>query len=1182
MGRGRLGLLATIALLAVPALARAGDDTDLFSTVSVPPNVLLLVDNSQSMNNLVWHPDFDPSKPTACNYHKSDLRISKDTTYTATGSGCNNSKRTMYHDPAVDVTWVDHRYANWLHSLPDGDPRLAEIAQLNNGTYSECLQEEGYTTFSKYRRSRVTAARQVLREVICNVNKQGKVRFGIAWFRSSGGGSGDPDGGYVRVPINDYDAPAYTLNGVKRTHGQHLEDAIKAFEGETVTPLGESLFHAYLYFMSRNTAHLPLGADGKTKFPVYKYRTTDNGPPTNVASEVPPSPVQYPCQKNYVVIITDGEPTKDDFDPSASETSNGFKDFDKLIGDYNPDGEIEKVDDAWTCGGPDIAGFKEQCALYLDDIAMFMAKNDMRPDLEGKQNVEVYTIGFSTAKVANDLLQKTAEVGGGKFETSNNAEELAAAITRHVTSIINKSQSFTAATVPATRTADGGNLYTSLFKPKPEDAFWEGHLKLFQITSAGDILDKNGNCALEDPKPEGECKSGAIKNDAVPFWDAAAEMPDPDARKLYTTVSGSWTPFTKNALSAAALGDPDPSATADDLTLADLALYPGSGASTVNQLKDAIIQNVRGCRMGTGVSNGCVRREWILGDIFHSNPLVVGRPRSFINEPSYRQFASAYAGRWTVVYAGANDGFLHAFYSGDPDPSTAPNTSRDEGEEMFGFMPWPARRNIRYLPIDTGGRDYYFVDGSPVAADVWFYENGTDTEKKASEWRTILAGGLRQGGRAYYALDVTDPSDPSYPEYLWEFPAETASADLHAAIGETWGQPVITRVRVKMGQGVYERWVAVVSGGYHPSGDPNDPAYDPNAVTGRGVYLIDVTNGRILGQKTFDPGATDGRQEMRYAMPSTPSVFDLDSDGYADVIYIGDLGGNVWKWVIKYDPAFDNFLVDPINGSGSELQPDTKFRKWFSAKANAAAPLGVTVGGATYYKSIFYSPSGAFALNRFWLAFGTGERANLLRKGNPSVTTENNRFYVVKDLDPLDRRETLIPTLTEADLVDRTSSATCPNLASVSGYFFRVDDDEKFVTDTEIFSYWVIASSFTPGEAPDACTAGGSAHLYIFKLFCGQGFFFDSSTHSPGADDLPGGGPGGSGGLDDPSLPDYGDPASRRIQLDTGMPTDPRISVSPDGTRVIVTQQEGEIENLEGPLGTGSAPGQVYWREIVQ
>ena len=98
-----------------------------------------------------------------------------------------------------------------------------------------------------------------------------------------------------------------------------------------------------------------------------------------------------------------------------------------------------------------------------------------------------------------------------------------------------------------------------------------------------------------------------------------------------------------------------------------------------------------------------MRRPWLLADIFHSNPLVVGRPRSFINEPSYAAFALTYGQRDNVIYAGSNGGFLHAFHAGDwQTATTPPGYDRGTGVELFGFMPWPARQNARELPRDTG------------------------------------------------------------------------------------------------------------------------------------------------------------------------------------------------------------------------------------------------------------------------------------------------------------------------------------------------------------------------------------------------------------------------------------------------------------------------------------------------
>jgi Tfp pilus tip-associated adhesin PilY1 len=930
--------------------------------------------------------------------------------------------------------------------------------------------------------------------------------------------------------------------------------------------------------MSRTASNRPLGVNGTT-FPGYVYRTNPNGnygSYTTTAANIPADPVQFDCQKNFIVLITDGEPTKDDFDNSNSgdNTGQGFSNFTGLIGNYNNDGETE-IQGA-DCANP----VADECALYLDDIAKFMQNNDFRPDKPGTQVVDVYTVGFTTSPQANDLLSRTAAQGNGLFYHSNSAEELATAIVGAISDIVQKSQSFTAATVPATRTADGGNIYTSLFLPQNNNPFWEGHLKLFNITSDGDILDANGSCALVNPTPPGECKGGAISQTAPPYWDAAEEVPAPASRSLYTTMPSGSTqvrvPFD-TTLPLSGLGDP--AVTTDDLTVADIAQYPGSGATTATGLKDAIVQNVRGCQLGTGVTNACITRPWLMGDIFHSNPLVVGDPRSFVPEASYSAFAAAHATRDKMIYAGANDGFLHAFLGGTwdatPPIGEEPGYDRGTGAEIFGFMPWPVRRNIRNLPKDSGSRDFYYVDGSPAAADVWIHSSATQTAKAAdgSEWHTLLTGGLRQGGRAYYAIDVTDPSAGGYPQYVWEFPKEGAATAITSYMGETWGTPIITKVKVVISGIAYERWVAIVTGGYDRTSDPNEPLnYNANATAGRAIFVVDMKTGGILAEKKFQPTApaSDLRSQMRYAIPSTPAVLDLDGDGFADVIYVGDLGGNVWKWVVSYDPVHNNYGEDPINGSGSVDQPNWKFTNFFETKTTALASLGVTIGTTNYYKSIFFPPAATYKNSTLWLTFATGERANLKRPGDATTTDENNRFYSVKDEDPLDRNGPYA-AMNESTLLDLTDDGSCVSVASNSGFFFRGRDAEKFTTNVDIFSYQVISASYLPTDTTgNPCSTAGEATLYVFNVYCGEGYF---AAPTNGNSD------GGATGITGSSA--GADGITRTLDLGAGMPTDPRITVSPSGTRVVVTQQDGEIENREGPSIDPEKLGQLYWREVT-
>ncbi len=1143
-------VLALGLLLAAPVGAQL-DDTALFST-QVPPNVVLMVDNSGSMHHIVWHPDFDPAfvpppspAPQLCNFYNDTSQYFYTSTFTTSHCG---KTRTIYVDPDVSPgssTRYWGYYLNWLFS-DYADSAYSDIPLLNNGTASTCL---GGGTYSLYRRSRVTAAKQILREVICNVNASSAVRFGIAKFRRGG----DPEGGYVRVPANDYfdgmgNPNVYTLNGVTQSHGDHLDDAIDELTGEAWTPLSETLFQVYTYFMSRTTSDRPLGADGSTRFPEYEYRTdwvvgnggrySTAGPPT-----VPDSPVQWPCQKNFVVIITDGEPTKDDFD-SDSPDDVGFDDFGDLIGDYNPGDETETGISCTGCN---------ETTRYLDDIAKFMQENDFLPNNTAwpdEQTIDVYTVGFTTSAFADSILQKTATEGNGTFFSSNDAETLAVAIVNTVADIVRKSQAFTAPTVPASRVTNDAKLYTSYFVPSRASGFWEGHLASWTITLAGDVLDKFGNCALNDPDA-GECNNGPFIPGAQPHWDAATSMPGPGSRNLYTSQLTAFPGVSQRI----GFSFPTVEETVLGVVSSDLSLYPypGTPAANENELAEMLVQSLRGCEFGTGVAAApCVTRPAVLGDIFHSGPIVIPHPPGGSSDASYNAFAAAYRGRDRVIAAGANDGFFHLFHAGTWN-AILKEYDAGTGTEIAGFMPYPARQNAKQLPIDSGPRDVYTADGSPTVADVWFYTNPTTNTKMAngSEWHTISVSGMRQGGEAYFALDVTDPASPTYPDYLWEFPREDAPVSITDYIGQSWSRAVVTKIRTSVNGDInntvgYERWVAIFGGGYAPASDPNDhSAYDPAATEGRAIVILDLKTGEIIAMKKYDPAATDGQEEMLYAIPASPAVFDLDFDGFADVIYVGDLGGNVWKWVLSGRDFLDNVVLveDVVNGTGSVDQPQLPFKKWFEAPIYDS-------GTNKYYKSFYNSPSGTLKSQQLYLVFGSGERSNLPFMGFTSTTDENNRLYSVKDLDPLEKRDPAIPTVTEADLVDLTTNTTCLSLGSAKGFFLMGEDGEKFVTETDILFFYVFAVSYKPLPSANPCETNGAVFLYAFKVHCGESLFEDTAGN--------------------PQI---------KIQLDESTPTTPTITVGDE-----VEIKTGSPDGVGGPpppgLGGGDANGPAYWREL--
>jgi type IV pilus assembly protein PilY1 len=231
-----------------------------------------------------------------------------------------------------------------------------------------------------------------------------------------------------------------------------------------------------------------------------------------------------------------------------------------------------------------------------------------------------------------------------------------------------------------------------------------------------------------------------------------------------------------------------------------------------------------------------------------------------------------------MLYVGANDGMLHAFYA------TVDLLDANHGREAWAVIPSAVLPNLYKLADDNYKRDghQFYVDGTPVAGDVW---NGT-------AWRTIVVGGLNAGGKGYYALDVTNPG--ATPTPLWEFKQVSGTCPLPAPaampsgiysdcnLGLTFGKPIITKLA--------GNWVVIVTSGYNNangvSGDGQGYVYVLNALTGELKQKITTGSGVGLGDAATPSGLA---QLNNY-------VDNVDIDNTTLRAYGGDVLGNIWRF----------------------------------------------------------------------------------------------------------------------------------------------------------------------------------------------------------------------------------------------------------------------------------------------
>jgi hypothetical protein len=175
--------------------------------------------------------------------------------------------------------------------------------------------------------------------------------------------------------------------------------------------------------------------------------------------------------------------------------------------------------------------------------------------------------------------------------------------------------------------------------------------------------------------------------------------------------------------------------------------------------------------------------QYLLGDLFHSNPVVIGSPVNVpfwvgdlysdgtectddeTGNPGYRCYFARHRFRRKVLLAGANDGMLHAFDAGrfrenGTDPATGRTLNNEfnngTGHELFAFIPRSTLPTVKTRAQGTSHQ--YGVDGTPVAADIFMDAAHSGTPSAIDRrWRTVVIGALREGGVGYYALDLTQP-----------------------------------------------------------------------------------------------------------------------------------------------------------------------------------------------------------------------------------------------------------------------------------------------------------------------------------------------------------------------------------------------------------------------------------------
>jgi type IV pilus assembly protein PilY1 len=523
--------------------------------------------------------------------------------------------------------------------------------------------------------------------------------------------------------------------------------------------------------------------------------------------------------------------------------------------------------------------------------------------------------------------------------------------------------------------------------------------------------------------------TGIIDTNNTTNWAAQKLLDNKiySSRTIYTNSSGLLTPFNDSNFGSNLFFTP-PSVTLSQYCTNSLTTCLSTDAQTEAKKPENLINYLRGDRSFEGTYYRT--RQHVLGDIVDSETAYVNQPLFHYTDTNFAAHLAAISCRQPMVYVGSGDGMLHAFYATSGPTNTtcsAPNPVITPGDEAWAYIPSLVLSKLYKLADkDYSNHHEFFVDGTPVVNEICSSGCGTSS----ADWKTILVGGLNQGGRGYYALDITDPA---VPELLWEF----SNDDL----GNSYGNPMIT----KLTDGT---WVVLLTSGYN------------NVSPGDGIghlFVLNANTGELLKNISTGIGST--------ASPSGLAKLNVyatnaDVNNTALRAYGGDLLGNLWR-----------FDLD----AGTDKSGTAKKVVTFTDSNNIPQPITT-------------KPELGLVNNEAVVFVGTGQFLGI----SDLSTTQSQSIYAVKDI--LTSSDTLpsphgttCSTITTNCFVQQPASSgtiNSVNLVNQYGWFVDLPDTgERANTDPELKLGTLIFNTNIPSVS--ACTVGGYSEQYQFDYRTG-------------------------------------------------------------------------------------------------
>lgn len=343
-----------------------------------------------------------------------------------------------------------------------------------------------------------------------------------------------------------------------------------------------------------------------------------------------------------------------------------------------------------------------------------------------------------------------------------------------------------------------------------------------------------------------------------------------------------------------------------------------------------------------------------VGMIIHSRPVLLTQGGKVVIDASGN---STTTGRQDYALFGSTQGVLHVVEA----------SGVDAGKEKFAFVPHEMitaqkeyfKKDVVQVAGDSNFK--YGIDGPwtayteyvPTTSGGLTVGTGRVSGLSGKQW---VYGGLRMGGKSYYALDLGNLDNPKLKFHINPTGSCSNSNPL-GCMGESWSKPHIAWVKWNGAR----KLVMFVGGGYDRGYE--SATYDPTRAAGNGVYMFDANNGNLLWwasssatNRSYQTNDADNATQatnnanLNYSVVSEIKTVDRNADGLIDHLYFGDLGSQAFRVDINNGAASDGFakrVVRILNLHNGAYGPRFYEKPAFTIHNNPSGnPFGVVSFGS--------------------------------------------------------------------------------------------------------------------------------------------------------------------------------------------------------------------------------------------